>query len=49
MAEFSGKELTPELIRKAVACSSTEGLLALAKENDIAITPETWRRFRTVS
>ncbi len=40
MAEFSGKELTPELIRKAMAYSSAEELPALAKENDIAITPE---------
>ena len=40
MAEFKGKELTPELIRKAMACNSAEDVLALAKENGIEITRE---------
>ena len=40
MAEFKGKELTPALIRKAMACNSAEDVLALAKENGIEITRE---------
>lgn len=40
MADYSGKELTPELIQKAEACESVEELLTLAKENDIDLTAE---------
>lgn len=38
--EYNGKELTPELIKKAEACTSVEELLALAKENNISLTAE---------
>lgn len=38
MAEFNGKEITPELIKKAEGCKSAEELVALAKENGIDIT-----------
>lgn len=40
MAEYNGKELTPELIQKAWTCKSAEELLALAGENGISITEE---------
>ena len=40
MAQLKGKELTPELIRKAMACGTVEDLLALAKENGVEITAE---------
>lgn len=40
MAEYNGKELTPELIQKAESCKSVEELLALAKDNGIEVTAE---------
>ena len=40
MAEYNGKELTPELIQKAESCESVEELLALAADNGIQITAE---------
>jgi hypothetical protein len=40
MTELQGKELTPEIIRRAMACKSAGELLALAKENGVEITPE---------
>lgn len=40
MAEFNGKELTPELVQKALSCKSADELRALAEENGISITAE---------
>ena len=38
--EINGKEISQELMEKAVACRTTEELLALAKENGIELTAE---------
>ena len=38
--EFDPKQLSGELLQKIQACKTPEELVALAKENDIALTVE---------
>lgn len=38
--EFDPKQLSGELLQKIQACKTPEELVALAKENDIALTAE---------
>lgn len=40
MASINGKELTPEVLRKAMECKDAEELLALAKSEGVEITKE---------